>query len=398
MRNNIPVQVWSPLFYKSPFDKFSLDLQRAYKEWIKEDRIWLIPKATEVIRWRVDDNNFLFYEAIVPSDELNVITIYHIDEQNRIFPSFPEDENNTLEISLYKKWLQKYFTFYPGADSITIILPVIKNNEVESYEEKEIKIKPGSMMPITDVNSDDYKFIMRWPSKPSIVSPDIESKNFYGNLKFEKLKYIKDNKKKQTTVVSSEKEPKGKAINLWIKWPQPFDSFFQYGGNIDIIYSHAHMRNCIKKIANGGRDKQKAIQEVERITNTFVSDGQTILEKSFFLPRVTANMDALLMDAQFKFGIEANNISQLLKSNTFIKKISSKVKIKRIYSWLGYFWWEFFQDVSANINIRFCANCGNIISGGKINRIYCNQEENIECFRQRNANRQKKSYRKKYNL
>jgi len=52
------------------------------------------------------------------------------------------------------------------------------------------------------------------------------------------------------------------------------------------------------------------------------------------------------------------------------------------------------DDLSANINIRFCANCGNIISGGKINRIYCNQEENIECFRQRNANRQKKSYRK----
>lgn len=395
-----PVQVWAPLFYKSPFSNFLLDLQRAYKEWQNEDRIWLMPDAKKVIRWKVKDNNLLFYEAIIPSEELNVITIYHLDEQSRIYPPFlsTSKNKNVIESGLYRKWLKEFPSFYEGSDSITIILPVVKNDKFSRYEEKELKIKPGSVMPITDVVLNNNTFTMRWPPPDknmlSTISPDIESKNFYGQLKFEKFKYRKDNEEKEIDVVLSEKEPGGKAINIWIKWPKPFEDFFPDGGNLDLIYHYAHMRNLIKAIESGDDERKKAFQELERLVGIFVSDAESTLEKTFYLPRVTKNRDALLADVEFRYGTYAENLDELMDSYEFKKLITQRVKIKRIYSWLGYLWWQLHHDISSNTNIKFCKNCGNIIRGGRSDRVYCTREENKECYNERLAQRQRKIYYK----
>ena len=397
-----PVQVWVPLFFESPLGDFLLDLQRAYKGWQNEDRIWLMPDAKKIIRWKIKKGNFLFYEAIIPSKTLNAISIYHIDEKGWIYPSFlPFTKlKNNAGSSLYKIWLKKPPLFYDSPDSATILLPVIKNGKFYQYEKKELKIEPKSIIPFIGVRKEDNTVLSSWPpSKSNIqdtISPYIESKNFYGELKFEKFKYKNGNKVREMNVVSSEKEPSSKAIGKQIKWPKPFDKFFPDGGTVDLINQYACMKDCIRKIEE--KVIEKATQEVERFTNIFTGDTESPLERASFLPKAITNKNALLVEAEFRFGIYAENFDELIKSIKFKSLAAQKVKIKRIYSWLGYFWWELYNDISSYKNIRFCKNCGNIIAGGRTDRIFCTKDENKKCFNERLTIRQKKSYHKKYNL
>jgi len=301
---NQPVQIWSPLFYKSPFGDFSLDLERAYSQWQDEDTIWLMPDAKEVIRWKDTIDGFVFLNAIIPADNLNMFSIYHIDEQGRVYPFYTDTEDRSIiGDGLYRKWLKTLPEYYKGTGFIEVKLPVVKNNEFDHYEWKKLKVAPGAVMPITDVNLDEYKFTMRWPpidvNMPRTVSPEVESQRFYGKTKFEKLKYKIGNKYKEIDVVSTEKQPGDKAINMWPKWPEPFYSLFPGGGNIDLLYHHAHMRNLIKQIELGGSDRQNAIQKAASWINKFVGDGETILGKVFVLPRLITNITSLLSDAEY---------------------------------------------------------------------------------------------------
>ncbi len=392
-----PVQVWDPLFYKSPFSEFSIDLERAYKEWQGEDTIWLMPDAKEVISWKDTIDGFIFINTIIPSDILNVFSIYHIDEGGRIYPPYNDKKDaNVIKDGLYRKWLKTYLEYYPGNDFIEVKIPVIKNKEFGHYEWKKIKVAPGSIMPITDISVDDYTFETRWPppdkNMPNTVSPDVESQKFYGKLKFEKLKHKIGDKYKEIDVVSSEKEPGGKALNIWYRWPEPFCSLFPDGGNIDLIYHHAHMRNLIKQIGAGRDERERAIRKVESWVNRFVGDTESSLGKAFVLPKYIKNINGLLIEIQLRYGVDVKNKSEFFKSDEFKKLFFEKVKVKRIYSWLGYFWWEFYCDLISEKTIKFCNNCGNILSGGRRDRIYCTEKENPKCYRQRQALRQKKHY------
>ena len=125
-----------------------------------------------------------------------------------------------------------------------------------------------------------------------------------------------------------------------------------------------------------------------------MGDSETNIGKALIMPKLITNIDSLLMDVQGSYGIEVNNLSELFESDKFIKLSLEKVKIKRIYSWLGYLFWELYQDIVFHRNIKFCKYCSNIIAGGRKDRIYCNKEENKDCFNKRNADRQRKWFNK----
>ena len=395
-----PVQVWAPRFFASSYGDFMLDLQRAYKEWQNEDIIWLMPDAKKVIRWKTKRGNFLFYEAIVPSKALNSITIYHIDKDGRIYPPFKSFTGLKKKVGsgLYKVWLEKQPLRHEAPDSVAVLLPVIKNGKFCRYEKKEIETEPGPIIPFAGIDKDGKTVLSTWPppytDMLATISPDIESKDYYGKLRLEKLKYKKGDNIREINTVSSEKEQKGKAISVRIKWPEPFDKFFPDGGTWDLLYQHEYMKHLIRKIEE--KEIEKATQEVERYIKVFTGDTNSFLEKTSFAPKAMENKEALLIEAKYKYGIDANNFDELIKSIEFTSLAAQRVKVKRIYSWLGYFWWELYRDISSYKNIRFCSNCGSIISGGRSDRIYCSKEENIKCFKQRQAIRQKKRYYKNH--
>ena len=152
------------------------------------------------------------------------------------------------------------------------------------------------------------------------------------------------------------------------------------------------MHNLIKQIKLGESERQNTIQKATSWMNKFISDGETTIGKAFVLPRFITNINSILSDAEYRFGIEANDLSELFNLSEFEQLFFEKIKIKRIYSWLGYFWWEFYKDVSTNVNLRFCKNWVNIIVGGRSDRVNCSKEENTKCFNERQAKRQRKSY------
>ena len=398
----LPVQVWAPRFFTNPYGDFWLDLERAYKEWQNEDRIWLLPDAKKVIRWKEKIGNFLFYEAVVPSKILNEITIYHIDEGGRTYPPHPSTGrlNNVIGSGLYKIWLEKQPLLYDSPDHAVILLPVVKNGKFYRYEKKEIELEPGPIIPFAGIDEDGKTILSTWPPPDSnlsaTISPDMESRDYYGKLKLEKLKYKKGNSTKEINIVSAEKGLGGKAKAVRLKWPEPFDKFFPDGGTWDLLYQQAFMKYLIRKIEE--KEIDEVTLEVKKYLNLFTRDTKSFLERTFFLPKAIYNKEALIIESKYKYGIDVKNFDELIESIEFKSLAARKVKIKRIYSWLGYFWWELYQDISSYRNIRFCKNCGNIITGGRFDRIYCSKEENIRCFNERQAIRQRKSYLKKVNL
>lgn len=406
MRNikstRLPVQVWAPRFFASPYGDFLLDLQRAYEHWQNEDIIWLLPDAKKVIRWKTKRGNFLFYEAIVPSKTLNSIAIYHIDEDGRVYPTHPSTGrlSNVISPGLYKFWLQKNPLLFKPSSSVEVLLPIIKDGKFYRHKKKEIEIEPGPIIPFIGVDEDGKTILSTWPplnsNLPATISPDIESKDYYRKLKLEKLKFKDTDGVREINVVSAGKNLKGVAKAVRVKWPDPFDKFFPDGGSLDLLYQYACMKYLIRRIEE--KEIEEASNEIEMYINLFTGDTKSFLERAFFLPKAIYNKEALLIELKYKYGIDVKNFDELMESIEFKSLAARKVKIKRIYSWLGYFWWELYRDISSYKNIRFCKNCGSIITGGRLDKIYCSKEENIRCFNERQATRQRKSYYKNIHL
>ncbi|NIQ83102.1 MAG: hypothetical protein GTN93_34545, partial [Anaerolineae bacterium] len=137
MTSRLPVQVWAPLFQVSPLDEaFSRDLQRAQREWRGEDRIWLMPGAKRVDRWVVGKEGD-FSECLVPSEEMNLMSVIYVDEDRRLFPPLrlPDDCQNALPKGLYRKWLNATPAFVKGPASVPLAVPVVADDRVSYVEE-----------------------------------------------------------------------------------------------------------------------------------------------------------------------------------------------------------------------------------------------------------------------
>lgn len=369
-----PIQVWAPLFYRSPFSDFSLDLQRAHKEWIDEDRIWLLPGAKEITRFIQRGKYFNSYECIIPSSELNVIYIYNIDEKGNIYSPIQNlgRWKNKIPKSAYIEWIKNtpeiiYFKEYTY---INMLLPVVSGSEI-TFSRQKLKIEPGPIFPI-GLNEENGLIEGRWPPPGSAptISPDVES-----------------------TKYNQGKEKKG-ILNMKLEWQEPFNIFFPDGGGIEVWYHQTILRNYIKDLNNSYK---KVLQNTKNWVGKFISESQSTIEKSWFLPKLLniTNVNGILFDIEGKFNIDLGEIINPFESEEFKKLLLDKIPVQRIYSWVGYFWWEFYQDILSNINIRFCKNCGSIITGGRKDRIYCSNRENEECYKKRLADRRRKSYYKK---
>jgi len=93
------------------------------------------------------------------------------------------------------------------------------------------------------------------------------------------------------------------------------------------------------------------------------------------------------------FGVESNSIDELKGSPEFLQSMTDQTAVVRVFGWVGYFWWEFLQDLSDYKTIGICERlgCGSVLTGGHRDRRFCTKEENPECFRRRNADAQRRS-------
>ncbi len=393
MTSSAPVQVWAPFFQVSPLDElFSRDLHRAQREWRGEDRIWLMPDAKLVARWDVGKDG-RFSECLIPSEGINLISVTHVDEGGRTSPPLvlPGDWQNALPKGLYRKWLNATPVVMEGPKSVALTVPVVADDRV-SYVEETFEIEPGPIMPIAAMDESDRVTMSTWPPPGTNavppVSPETESSHFFGPLRRERVAIDGE----QVEVVVPEKDPEFRAINVWMMWPDPFGALFPTGGGLDLIYHRGLMWHCIAGLAEGRHSE--VLRETEGWIGRLTGESEAPLGKAWFMPKALADPEKSLWEAEARFDIAVDSLAELIQSERFRDKASVPIRVRRVHGWLGYFWWEFYCDLSGHVTIRVCQNCGQIIRGGHADRRYCNRLENPECHRQRNAEAQRRRRRK----
>ncbi len=388
------IQVWALMFEISPFEEaFSRDLQRAKREWRDEDRIWLIPGAERVARWPVGEGG-RFSECLIPSETMNLISVIHVDEGRRTYPpiGLPEDWPNLLPEGLYWQWLNATPLITEGPKSLRLRIPVARGERV-SYVEETFYMEAGPIMPIAGVDEQARLTLLAWPQAGAEavapVSPETESRQFFGPLRRERVRADGQD----IEVVVPEQDSQFRALNVWLRWPEPFGALFPTGGGADLLYHRGLMRSYLDELRDGRYEK--ILRETEGWVSLFTGEAQAPLGKAWFMPKVLANPDEVLLVAEVRYDIAADSLEELVRSKRFQEVERTPIMVRQVRGWLGYFWWEFYCDLSRHVTIRLCQNCGGVIRGGHADRQCCTRLENLECHRQRNAEAQRRGRRRR---
>jgi hypothetical protein len=179
-----------------------------------------------------------------------------------------------------------------------------------------------------------------------------------------------------------------------LHWPEPFQALFPLiGCNLELLHHHqVVMRACIKKRQAG--DKEGALREAELWVSHLTAEAQTTVEKGWFLPKVMTDINDALYALKARYDIDVNSLKEVPASH-LRKMHQTPWQVRRVQDWLGYFWWEVYQDLACT-TVGICEDCHNVIRGGHKDRKRCTQQENPECFRQHTNRRQRKHRTKEH--
>jgi hypothetical protein len=176
---------------------------------------------------------------------------------------------------------------------------------------------------------------------------------------------------------------------MQLDWPEPFDRLFPTGGGLDLLHGWFLMHQCVTRWRTG--QQATALQEAERWVSKLTGETPVPLSKAWFWPKALANPDGAPYEVKATFGIDVATGEQALVSAPLQAELRKPVPVRRVIDWLGYFWWELYQDFTTQIPVGYCTDCGNIIRGRHRDRASCTRQENPACFRARAARRQRQS-------
>ncbi|PGR23028.1 hypothetical protein COC52_24860 [Priestia megaterium] len=385
-----PIQLWLPLLNVSwDTPSFSRDIERAQKNWIGEDRIWLLPGLKEVKRWSSQVNIFTFKECAIPSESFNVINVIDVTKQRTMYPpggsTIPENWQGKLPENLLNLWLSSSeFAFISTENSFKMKLPFFTDTAV-TYKEMELCFPPGPSVPISKLDEKERKAVLKWPPEEikliDSVSPEAESSEFFGKYMWEKEPTDND----LNIVVNKDGR---KAFHAKLLWNEPFGEMFPLGGGIDLLNNRSYLKSCVK-------NTEKNIGNIALQANRFTSVGWTNLENQMVAPALlNEGLKALLFEIEGRFNIEVNSFKELLKHEKYNDIFHTRITVTRVFGWEGYFWWELNNLVNVEKqSIKTCILCGGLISGKK-DKIYCGKKENPDCFRKRRASDKRKEREK----
>lgn len=384
----LPVQVWTPFFWKSSFqDDHVRDLERAKREWRGEHRVYLDTNAKEVIRWTRIDQGRQVSECVIPSETVNCFVISHVDGQGRVYPYLPLPEEWHGSVSgSYAHWLEEPANIYLVDSEYTRMpMPVIKDGQGEIVDAM-IKIRPGANVPIADL-TDGGVFTVKYKGagQAKMLAPNQEVEAVVGKSRYER--HVINGKERLVTV--SEKGTNSWGLSSQIAWSKkPFNYMFGEGAGVDLAMHQTIFKRCIRELQEGWNGK--VMKEAETWLGALTSPGRSFIWHSWFCPMAMANVDEALCAIETKYNLQARTMEELEQSEEFHRVMNLSVEVVVANDWLGYMWWDFYQDLREKKTVRCCEACGRIIRGGHKDRRYCNRSENPECVRKRNAISQRK--------
>ena len=353
--------------------------------WKGEDRIWLDPRAKKPVRWQA--NREELSGLLIPSDQVNVIDVWHVDDHSRISPqsNLASRGDGSLEGGVYPQWLdQKPEIYYQPDETLRLRFPRVEGDS-NVFREEILRIRPGPLTPAVET-IDNESIRVGWSTDraPSIVDMQVELEQATGTAYFKK-------DEDGHLLAASDQLPEHLAMSTNLMWVSPLDDLFPAGGTVEHLHHLDLMRNCIEKLEQG--KKEEALTESERWVSHFSGRISSYQYLAWFLPIRAATEsqgeNEILFDVDAKFDVSANSLAELRNIPKFVEVMNSRVEVTWIDGWLGYMWWEIHQDIRESVGVRPCEQCGNILRGGRRNRQFCRANENQQCYRERNKIRQR---------
>jgi hypothetical protein len=262
-------------------------------------------------------------------------------------------------------------------------MPVIKDGKVTIIEAK-VMLRPGPVAPI-ELNDDGVMTISyKGPTNAKMLAPNQEIEEINGKAHYERQELGGQ----EWLLAVPQKDPTLRGLSMQMGWGKPFSYLFGEGGGMDLVMHQAIFRRCIHELNDGKIDN--AIKEAETWLSMLTSMGKTSLWLSWFAPMAQANREEALFAVESRYGISATSMEELHQSKQFWQIMNSDVDVVVAYDWLGYMWWDFYQDLQEKVTVRCCEACGRVIRDGHHDRRFCNRNENVDCFRKRNTTNQRK--------
>ena len=376
----LPVQIWAPRINRKPIGKsFADDLDRAERSWAGEIRMWLSRDVAEPVALSPARK-----ESLVPAEEANVVDIYCVDSERRVYPR-PESKptwRKGIPRNLWREWLNADYevndtTLAPKA----IRFPSVENEKIV-WKDRDFDVRFDPDLPVF------YDM--------SVENPDWTVANFGRTL----TDNIVDHSRRKIDQVQND-GPSGAlsedkfltqelgsspGLPLTISWNHRLlKTLLPDGGGLNILHHRAGMRALIEQIRAGYY--VEALREVRTIANRFRGEIEVPRVWIEWYPRVFASSSArqtqrCLLWLHAQHGIEVRNIEELKDAPAFLKWAYQPVKIDRIREWVGFFWWDFLQDITEfRENVQLCEACGWVLVGGRSNKKVCSKDDNPACFK-----------------
>jgi hypothetical protein len=367
-----PIQVWAPCLGMNAFDPASRrDYQRAQIEWQGEDRLWLLPDLSEPVRWVEGSGPLSLAQLAIPAETFEVIDIVNIDRFGHSFPPLLQEASGPAPLppALYQRWLTAEVSLQPVVEALSLKVPVFEGGHVK-YEQRRIELEPGSFIPIAVMDELARSVSTHWPPassslpRPS-VSPETEGR-------------IAD----EVAVAGS--------LHVIARWAAPFDRLLPLAADADFLHQRAMMR-ALLTAARSKEGRERAVRQAAVWTGLLLGQGESTVERSLFLPSLARGVEACLMDFEGSYGVAANDLAELMASARARQILSTPVPVPRAFGWLGLFWLELLADLRTHTTLATCERCGGLIRGGHRDRLFCSRQENVDCFRSRQAGRQRRS-------
>jgi hypothetical protein len=435
----VPMQVWLPTVHAGlGMPEAARDAQRAYAAWSGEGTVWLLPEVKEPGRWARDVQSRKLpggCELTLPAEHWERLDIFHIDADgwaygigvDGCFPGRRVD-------GLLHAWLNTFQTGGVAAhdcpQSVTIERPRITEHGI-IYERAPIQLQPVSVLPLLRSGQDDHSppllstgqetqgltegtgatdhlVLCGWPPEGcsyAPISPEGESAARYG-----RLKRVEEEGR---AVAVSQRDPTMRALHLRLHWRPPLAGLLPFGGGLDVLWAQTRMVAIAARSAN---DPAGALQEAREAAGPYVGVGVTTYELSWFMPALIAlpqttekekqrylaegrSLEDLTWDLAFegareRFGLEAQDYGEAVRSGEWKRKMRAPIPIRRAYGAVGLFWALLLDRLEASVPFQKCERCHYLLEGkrrGKKTKRVCGPQDNKGCYNQRKAKDMRRS-------
>jgi hypothetical protein len=364
-------------------------MRRAFRAWRGEHRVWMRPGLSEVRRWARNVEGIRFVEMALPSEHFDRVDVVHVDVERRAYAParqlrFLHQSRYRVPERFYLKWLNADLALYLGQPS-QINMEVPTFGEDVSFESRNLNVAPCSIMSSAVV---DDRLVSSWPPPgrqfPESISADAESQAFYGEARYDAASTPFAGGV-DIPLAKTSNDASGRIVPMTLRWEEPFDECFFNGGGLDVLRAHAKLRRLVGEAQAPG-----AHAEAQEEAGGFISLGWSTQEKTSFVPIVAAEGEQnALFELALKIGVDVEDPSDVWDDPDYRQFAQTTVQVTRAWGWLGYFWYEFLQDLERSSSFRRCELCGSAIVGSSRKR-FCSESDNLGCYRHRRSQAKRK--------